>query len=156
MRYYSIDITLQEVPGEISISFSICGCNIQCKGCHSPFLWKEDNGYLLDEKTFISTLKKYLGFASCVLFMGGEWHPKDIQNYLKIAQTLGYNTCLYTGKKSIPKEISKHLTWLKTGPWVEKLGSLSSPHTNQKFIEVKTQKTLNHLFQKINYDTSKL
>ncbi len=150
MNYSSIQVVLQEVPGEISICFSICGCKIRCKGCHSPILWKEENGQQLSIKLYKQTLLKYKGFASCVLFMGGEWHQKELIDYLKYAQKEGYKTCLYTGKEHIDKNLLQHLTWIKTGKWIAKKGGLDKPDTNQQFIEVQTNKNLNHLFLK-NY-----
>lgn len=148
MYYYSIQIALQEVPGEVSICFSISGCTIHCEGCHSPFLWKEKNGTELTQPIFESTLKKYEGFASCVLFMGGEWHKDSLISYLEYAQKAGYKTCLYTGEDQIGDDILKHLNWVKTGKWIAKLGGLDSRTTNQKFIEVKSNNILNHLFLK--------
>lgn len=148
MFYYDFQVVLQEVPGEISLCFSICGCKLQCKGCHSPYLWKEENGKLLAKNNFIETLKKYKGYASCVLFMGGEWHQKELVTFLKIAKHKKYKTCLYTGLECVSEEISNELTWLKTGLWKEELGGLESENTNQKFIEVKNKKNLNYLFSK--------
>lgn len=148
MKYYNIEVVLQEVPGEVSLCFSICGCQIHCEGCHSPFLWTEDNGETLTPDIFEKTLKKYKGFASCVLFMGGEWHKEELITFLKYAMKEGYKTCLYTGEEEVGKDISSHLTWLKTGKWTSERGGLDSPTTNQKFIEVQSNKILNHLFSK--------
>ncbi|MFD1292512.1 anaerobic ribonucleoside-triphosphate reductase activating protein [Lutibacter holmesii] len=148
MNYSEIEIVLQEVPGEISICFSITGCGVQCKGCHSSFLWNKHNGTKLTEEVYKSILTKYNGFASCVLFMGGEWCLNELTNYFKIAKNLGFKTCLYTGETEIPKKLKVELTYLKTGPWVESLGGLNSKKTNQKFIEVQTNQILNHLFLK--------
>ena len=146
MNYYNIEIVLQEVPSEISICFSICGCQIRCKGCHSSFLWKTSNGKQLTSAIFQNTLKKYKGLASCVLFMGGEWHKKELITYLKYAQKEGYKTCLYSGENKIGTDLQQHLTWVKTGKWEAKLGGLESPNTNQQFIETQTGEILNHLF----------
>ena len=33
MRYYSYDVVLTDVPGEICLAFSVAGCNLGCKGC---------------------------------------------------------------------------------------------------------------------------
>ena len=148
MNYSNIQIVLQEVPGEISICFSICGCTISCKGCHSPILWKESNGEHLTDAIFKGTLIKYKGLASCVLFMGGEWHKNTLINYLKYAKNEGYKTCLYTGEEKVGIDLLKHLNFIKTGKWIEELGGLDSPKTNQKFKEVASNKILNHLFQK--------
>jgi anaerobic ribonucleoside-triphosphate reductase activating protein len=146
MNYYDLQVVLQEVPGEISLCFSITGCRLNCEGCHSSFLRKNENGNPLTDEVYNTLLKKYKGFASCVLFMGGEWHPEKLANFLQIANDHQFKTCLYTGEEKIPDTILKNLTWVKTGRWISKLGALESEKTNQRFIEVKTNRTLNHLF----------
>lgn len=148
MYYSNLQIVLQEVPGEISICFSICGCKLRCEGCHSPVLWKEKNGQQLTPKVFETTLGKYKGFANCVLFMGGEWHQTELISCLDFARQEGYKTCLYSGEERVDDDIRKRLDWLKTGKWVTELGGLDSPMTNQRFIEVRSNKILNHLFIK--------
>lgn len=102
----------------------------------------------LIDALFADLLNKYKSMISCVLFMGGEWEEEDLINKLKTAEDNGLNTCLYTGMEDVSDEIKNHLTWLKTGPWIAELGGLDSPETNQKFIEVKTNKLLNHYFVK--------
>lgn len=148
MFFNDFQIVFQEVPGEVSLCFSISGCSLKCKGCHSPYLWKEGYGELLTETIYRTLLEKYKNMASCILFMGGEWHEKVLVNYLKIAIKEEYNTCLYTGENNVSDTIRTQLTWLKTGKWMQELGGLNSYKTNQKFIEVKTNKNLNHLFLK--------
>ncbi len=148
MNYYDLQIALQEVPGEVSICFSITGCSVRCKGCHSPYLWKEGSGRLLSKETYAEALSKYKGMASCVLFMGGEWHKKELIDKLKYARQQGYKTCLYTGEETLTNDILEQLTWVKTGAWKGDLGGLGSPTTNQQFKEAGTNKILNHLFLK--------
>lgn len=148
MYCHDFQIVLQEVPGEISLCFSISGCSIQCEGCHSPFLWKEGNGEFLTETTFNYLLDQYEGFASCVLFMGGEWYEKELITFLKSANQKKFKTCLYTGEEHISEEIESELTWIKTGKWNQNLGGLESETTNQLFRETKTNTILNHLFIK--------
>lgn len=148
MRYSDIQVVLQEVPGEVSICFTITGCALNCEGCHSPYLWKKGSGELLSKEKYHQVLKQYQGFASCVLFMGGEWHQNELVDNLKSAQEMGYSTCLYTGLDNVDTQISSNLTWLKTGAWKSNLGGLESESTNQKFIELKSKKTLNNLFKK--------
>ena len=148
MYYYDFQVVLQEVPGEISLCFSICGCKLQCKGCHSSHLWKEENGKILLVHNFLETLNKYADYATCVLFMGGEWHKKELVELLKIAKHKNYKTCLYTGQESVSEELSNELTFLKTGKWIQELGGLDSETTNQTFIEISKNKNLNYLFSK--------
>lgn len=148
MYYYNFQVVLQEVPGEISLCFNISGCSLYCDDCHSPFLWKKNNGLLLTNAAFKSILKKYQNLATCVLFMGGEWHSSELIEMLKLAKNNHYKTCLYTGEDSVSEEIKNHLTFLKTGKWQKKLGGLESKLTNQKFINVLTNQNLNYLFSK--------
>lgn len=148
MNYSEIETVLQEVPSEICICFTITGCKINCKGCHSPHLWSEGSGKKLTQEYFLKTLKKYQNYASCVLFMGGEWHKKELAKNLTTAVKMGYSTCLYTGLENVDYEIRSKLTWLKTGPWIKELGGLDSSTSNQKFIEIKTNTILNQQFLK--------
>ena len=146
MYCYDFDVVLQEVPGEISLCFSISGCPLQCRGCHSPFLWKKHQGQKFTFDAYKQLLTQYWGFATCVLFMGGEWHADELIDRLKWAKKMGYKTCLYTGETEVKAEILEHLTYIKTGPWIQELGGLGSPSTNQIFKNVKTNSVLNHLF----------
>lgn len=157
MRYAHIDVVHQEVPGEISLCFSITGCPLRCMGCHSPHTWKAGSGKPLTAVNYQKLLQQYQGFASCVLFMGGEWHPETLISYLKEARQQGYATCLYTGENSVAPTILQQLTYVKLGPWIPNLGGLNNTKTNQQFIEVSTGKKLNHLFiahDKIKHRTS--
>jgi anaerobic ribonucleoside-triphosphate reductase activating protein len=150
-------IVFQEVPDEISLCFSITGCKIGCKGCHSTELWHAKNGIALTNQTFIQWLKKYQGLVSCVVFFGGEWQPSDLIEKLIIAKKFGLKTCLYSGQeageKHIDINISQHLNFLKTGKWQAELGGLESITTNQIFRDLTTGEKLNHLFTKNNIDT---
>ncbi len=146
MFCYDFQVVFQEVPGEISLCFSISGCPLRCQGCHSPFLWKEGNGTKLTSEYFKALLNQYSGFASCVLFMGGEWHHDTLIGYLQHAQNQGYRTCLYTGQEEISSHICNHLTYLKTGKWDLSRGGLESKTTNQVFHDLRTNEILNHLF----------
>ncbi|GGK13747.1 hypothetical protein GCM10007962_05000 [Yeosuana aromativorans] len=148
MNYYDFQVVLQEVPGEISLCFSICGCSLQCEGCHSSFLWKEENGYELTKAVFSEKLQQYKNLATCVLFMGGEWHKDQLVDLLKLAKNKQYKTCLYTGEETVSKDILNQLDWIKTGKWMPELGGLSSEKTNQKFIEITSNTIKNNLFIK--------
>jgi anaerobic ribonucleoside-triphosphate reductase activating protein len=148
MYYQNFQVVLQEVPGEISLCFSISGCQLRCEGCHSPYLWKEKQGTQLTYELFQQIIYRYKGFASCVVFMGGEWHTKQLIHLLQLAKEEGYKTCLYTGEEKVSQEIMSRLDWIKTGRWNAKLGGLDSQTTNQRFTEVLTNKNLNYLFTK--------
>ena len=147
LKFSSYDVVMQEIPNEVSLVFSIVGCKLACKGCHSSYLWDENSGEELTDEVFISLINKYSGLISCVLFMGGEW-DEDLVSKLKIAKSLELKTALYTGlpRKKVNTEIIEQLNFLKTGRWVEKLGGLSSETTNQKLINLQTGEILNKHF----------
>ncbi len=147
MNFFQFDVVMQEVPGEISLSFSITGCPLRCKGCHSSFLWKSEGGYELTTTCYNRYLEQYREFATCVLFMGGEWEEDALITYLRMAHEKGYRTCLYTGQEEVSPGLRCELDYLKTGPWIPEKGGLDSPTTNQRFLRLSDNKELNHLFQ---------
>lgn len=148
MRYLNWDITFQEVPNEISLSFSITGCPIRCLGCHSPELWSSRNGKELTFEKLQELINRYRGQITAVLFLGGEWHEEELISFLQLAKSHSLKTCLYTGKETASEAILSHLDFLKTGSWISEKGGLDSETTNQKFIDVKNNQILNHLFHK--------
>lgn len=146
MRYSSEEIVWQEVPGETSLAYTITGCTVGCKGCHSVDTWPIGSGIELTEEYYLGRLREYEGMITCILFLGGEWHPTELLKMLKIAKQHGLKTCLYTGLDTISTEIKKELDYLKTGPWIASMGGLNNKGTNQKFIEVESNMILNVKF----------
>ena len=153
VKYQSCNVSLQEVPGEISLIFQISECPHRCKGCHSPELWTT-NGAELTPENLMEEITPYSDFISCVCFFGGEWDEENLVFLLKIAKSYGYKTCLYTGADTVSEEIKNHLNYLKTGPWKEELGGLYSITTNQRFINLDNGKCLNAQFQHTIRETS--
>lgn len=71
---------------------------------------------------------------------------KDNYPHLKLA--------LYSGKNSIPQPIMEYLNYYKVGAYVEELGALDSPFTNQRFYSREGFKDtlLNHKFRRLHND----
>lgn len=149
MKYSEFNIVLQEVPGEVTLCFTITGCKLACDGCHSPYLWKEGSGEELNSDIFNNLINRYENLISCILFMGGEWHKEELINFLKIAKKKNLKTCLYTGLEDVDKEIKFNLDYFKIGPWDKRLGGLKNVETNQRFIDAKTGEILNFKFNKV-------
>ncbi len=141
-------VVLQEVPGEISLLFTITGCQLNCQGCHSAEIHDETYGEPLSELKFESYLNKYQGFITCVLFFGGEWQRGYLTKLLAIAKRYQFKTCLYSGKDNLPKQLLSQLDFVKLGKWQAELGGLNSLTTNQRFIDLKTNCLLNEKFQR--------
>lgn len=69
--------------------------------------------------------------------MGGDSSPREVEQlcaFLK-QQTEGrMKTGWYSGKSMLPPECSlRHFNYIKLGPYIERLGGLDSPTTNQRF-----------------------
>lgn len=148
MRYACYHVGPLEVPGEISLIFTITGCPLRCHGCHSADLRSPVAGRLLEAADFVSKLSRYHGLATCVCFLGGEWEPEELIAHLRDARAQGYRTCLYTGGTSIDDAIAVELDFLKLGPFVPELGGLDTPGTNQRFLDLRTGRDLTAEFQR--------
>lgn len=144
MEIYNYDITLQEVPDEISLCIVVCGCSLKCKNCHSPHTWS--HGSLFNVEDLVELLKKYNNFITCVCFMGGEWNKEELIKMLKESHSYKLKTCLYTGLDIIDDDIFSNLDFLKTGRWIEELGGLDNPNTNQIFLDINKNMKLNNKF----------
>ncbi len=142
MRYHKYSITFNEIPGEITLVFSITGCKGPCKGCHSPFLHDPGNGNNLSVDFFNELLEKYNNQITTVLFLGGEWHEDFLSELLKEAKNKNVKTALYTrlDYKDVPRKLKYNLTYLKVGKYIEGLGGLESVITNQRLYLLKPKK----------------
>jgi len=158
MLHYDYEqIQFQEVPNEISLSISLFGCDLHCKGCHSKETWNPKGGKGALTNEVIDKLLKRHKHISCVLLYGGEWDFEDLnriidyirENYshLKIA--------LYTGRDlgfpKFTKDFLKKLDYIKVGRYIEKLGALASETTNQRFYRLENGEIvedMTHYFNK--------
>ena len=129
-------ICFQEIPDEISLSFSISNCPHTCEGCHSPYL-RTDCGR--DVFAILpQLLRKFENKISCVLFMGGD----DDKQSLELLEALcycrgkGLKTALYSGSNVFPSPaLSAHLDYIKVGSYVAALGPLNCTTTNQRLYK---------------------
>ncbi len=144
MRIFEQQITLIEVPGEVSLTLGVSGCPNQCPGCSWAKLDTEGSEMSLQQ--FEDVLNPLSGTVTVVTFLGGDWDT-SFGKFLTTAKGLGFKTCLYTGLEEFGGDLSL-LDYLKTGEYREELGGLDSEGTNQIFINVGTGESLNHLFQR--------
>lgn len=151
IKFTDTAITLREIPDEITLCINISNCPCHCKGCHSFYL-AEDIGKELgwydciakDGKS-ASLYKLILANAgiTCVAFMGGDSDPHYLNELAhKIKQ--GYHKDIkdikvawYSGRQELSQEIDlANFDYIKLGPYIEELGGLDNPHTNQKLYKV--------------------
>ena len=138
LKCYSYDIVCQEIPDEISLAVNISCCPNRCQGCHSPWLWS-DEGELMTEDFLSSLIGRYSSAITCFCFMGGDADPMEVERlalWIK-SRWKHIKTAWYSGKAELPKGFDlKALDFLKLGPYIEELGGLKSPTTNQVFYKV--------------------
>lgn len=136
LKYVNYDIVFQEIPNETTLAINISNCPCHCKGCHSSYL-AEDIGNFLDLGALMRLIDKNEGIT-CVAFMGGDSDPQSVSMLAGIVQTKGLLTAWYSGRQELSKDIDiKNFNFIKLGPYIEELGGLKSPTTNQRMYEVK-------------------
>jgi len=148
MKIAACDTTFAEVPGHTALVLAISGCKNRCEGCHSPHL-RDDIGEELTVTEYRNTIKKYDGVIDAVCFLGGDHDPylEQILIYSK-NEFPNIKTALYTGNESVSDRLIWNLDFLKTGPYIEGLGPLSSKTTNQRMYSVEDGHILNDITHK--------
>ena len=155
MRYSGLQIVFQEIPNEISLAIHFTGCPLKCKGCHSNDLWNSASGFDLDTLKFDQIVTQYSKYISCVVFMGGEWQLDSLIEMIQVTKKHNKKIALYTGLQfdEIPQVLINNLDYLKYGPYIPKLGGLSSKTTNQRLINLTTNEELNSFFKEDTNDS---
>ena len=141
--YYSYpQVVLQDIPDELTLALSISGCPLRCKGCHSSFTHNPKFGNILTDQELHQLIQKNK-YITAVLFYGGEWNPTRLIQLLQIPKEYNLLTALFSGHEpnQINKQILQHLDILKVGPYIQELGGLTSPQTNQRYIDPKAYLT---------------
>ena len=128
-------IVFSEIPDEISLAINISGCPHHCPGCHSPYLQK-DYGVVLDEET-LDQLIDYNPGITCVVFMGGDGDKETLKRLASHIAVKGYKVAWYSGEKEIDMfEFGWFFDYIKVGPYIENLGPINQPTTNQRLYKI--------------------
>jgi anaerobic ribonucleoside-triphosphate reductase activating protein len=139
LRFQSYDIVFQEVPNEVTLAINLANCPNNCKGCHSPHL-QQDTGELLTDSAIDTLLAEYGEAVTCICFMGGDADPHEVDRLARYVRTMSRHrlkTAWYSGKSHFPDSCAlSSFDYLKLGPYVEQLGGLQSPTTNQRFYRI--------------------
>ena len=137
MKVASFDIVFQEIPGEVTLALNLSGCPCHCQGCHSQHLW-EDIGEPLDEQLLDGLMERYGSQVTCVCFMGGDQDPAYVLKMAEHVKRGEMKTAWYSGRQGIPTNYTLSLSaldYVKFGPYIEALGGLKSPETNQRLYK---------------------
>ena len=163
LKVASFDIVFQEIPGEVTLALNLSNCPCHCPGCHSPHL-AEDIGEELNEELLDGLIARYGAMITCVAFMGGDAAPDEVlrwAEYVKSQQLTARSdlqqlkTAWYSGRPALPDSLTAKRSYsdngltalavlqrsgltydyVKLGPYIESLGGLKSPTTNQRLYK---------------------
>ena len=129
LKVASFDIVFQEIPGEVTLALNLSNCPCHCPGCHSPHL-AEDIGEELTPELMNGLIARYGSMITCVAFMGGDANPEEVAQWAAYVRPL--KTAWYSGRTIFPNDGGKDFDYVKLGPYIESLGGLKSPTTNQR------------------------
>ena len=132
IKYANYQIVFREIPEEITLAINISNCPNNCKGCHSSYL-QQDIGIELTEYSLKKLIENHKGIT-CVCFMGGDLFPKELNKlaFYILQNYKGLKVGVYSGLNLInPELIPALFDYIKVGEYIEDLGPLSSPKTNQ-------------------------
>ncbi len=153
LKYVNYNIVFQEVPNETTLAINLSCCPNRCPGCHSADLQK-DIGEVLNEKVILEILKKYRHSVTCICFMGGDNDPAMVEKlagFIRRMSLYQIKTGWYSGMSQLPECFDiKQFNFIKLGPYIQELGALDSPNTNQRFYKIEDANMLDktHLFTK--------
>lgn len=137
LKYANTQLGFREFPGEVALLINISGCPNKCKGCHSSYLL-EDIGEVLDEKALDDLIEEYSG-VTCIGFMGGDKDHLTLNKLAKyVREKYGLNVGWYSGKEkiSLGRKDIMNFDYIKLGPYIEELGPLDNPNTNQRMYKI--------------------
>ena len=120
LKYVNTGVVFQEIPDEVTLAINISNCPCHCPGCHSHYLW-DDIGMPLD--------------ITCLSFMGGDADPVGVNQLAQyIHETYPqFKVAWYSGRLRVSSAVNKaDFDYLKVGPYIQHLGPLKSPTTNQR------------------------
>lgn len=138
VRYHNFDIVFAEIPGETTLAINITNCPNRCPECHSPHL-TADEGRELNDAELLALLACYGRSVTCVAFMGGDADPQEIARLAGVVRKTYpiLHTGWYSGRKELPEGLAvTSFDYIKLGGWVEALGPLTAPTTNQRLYKV--------------------
>jgi len=134
LKYVNTDIVFQEIPDEVTLAINISGCPCHCPGCHSRYLW-DDIGLPLDPNAIDDFVSKFGDDITCIAFMGGDADPLGVN---MLAQYIHeehqpLKVAWYSGRIRVPRGVKQtDFDYVKVGPYLQHLGPLRQPTTNQR------------------------
>ena len=138
LKYVNTGVVFQEIPDETTLSVNISRCPCHCPGCHSSYL-AEDIGEALDEAAIDAFVREFGADITCIALMGGDAEPETVDSLAQYIRKRHprYRVAWYSGRIRISPRIDRqNFDYIKIGPYIAHLGSLTSPTTNQRLYKV--------------------
>lgn len=138
MKISSIETTFLDYPKHTAMIVFMTGCVHNCRNCHNPQLQDPKFGSDITLDEIVVEYKKR-PLCKAIVFSGGDplfqkesliEYCKELSKIAKIGVYTGYSV------SAVPEELLKYISFLKTEPYIEELGGLESPKTNQKCWDV--------------------
>lgn len=151
LKYANFSVVFQEIPNETTLSINITNCPCHCPACHSQYLWRNE-GTPLTISNLQQLLNEYGTDITCVCFMGGDCNPQAVADLAQWLRTKypHYKIAWYSGRQYYPIGVPRNIyDYYKLGPYIQHLGPLTCPNTNQKLFcrqEDGTYKDITSLF----------
>ena len=140
IKYVNKLVTFEELPTEVTLSLSISNCQNRCPGCHSSEL-RKDIGIELTDDVLDELIRENSG-VSCVLFLGeGNDKNRIIELARKVKQH-NLKVALYSGRDEVEDELWREFDYIKIGRYIQSLGPLNNPKTNQRLYEIVNEKRI--------------
>lgn len=102
----------------------------------------------MTEDMLSNLIGKYSAAITCFCFMGGDAEPLEVMRlamWIK-ARWPHIRTAWYSGKESLPEGFEiKSMDYIKLGPYIESLGGLKSPETNQALYRIDSQGSMTRI-----------
>ncbi len=127
-------VVMEEIPDRVSLAVEISHCRGNCPGCHSPFL-KEDIGEELTPAIIDALVRDNFG-VDCFLFLGEGRDPEALCALASHVRSLGLKAAVYSGRREVDDLLWESFDYVKVGPYVEELGPLNKPTTNQRLYRL--------------------
>lgn len=165
LYYQGYTVSFQEVPDETSLAILVGDCPHRCPGCHSPELQRPEGEDL--EKNLGKIIDEYQDAITCVCFMGEGRDLDALWRCILKVKKRNKKVCLYTGynigllysilpmENGFRQNLPLYLDYLKVGPFIEKMGGLDSPTTNQVMYRSVRLEDDHHVWEDITYKFQK-
>lgn len=130
-----LSVVFSEIPDEITLAFNISNCQNCCINCHTPYLRQNIGEELTEEK--LETYIKNNSGISCVCFMGEGNNREALLNLAQFIRTKfpELKLAIYSGRVAVEEDFYDMFDYVKVGPYIETLGPLNVPSTNQRLYK---------------------